>query len=242
MSEKIPNRVRSIRNWQTPDIDALSRYREDFVARASEEWIGFFRSRNNQRAWNLSIKPTTARAMADMLGAFELGAHQVYSKMGYSADEIEVLQSYRFFIGKHDLPSSIDNGSIGVIFAYDANKRFLIDIPRLLAMAESALGNDGYSPYIIPELNQDSSREMLALELCELAGVEEAAHSLFHEHHPDQYDKTFHYPERSDVYNHFIQPVENAALKWKRNYILRFMPDFAQGFAEFEEKMSSGAI
>lgn len=176
--------------------------------------------------------------MADMLGAFELGAYQVYSKVGYSDEEIEDLQSYRFVIGSHNLPSAVENGSIGVIFAYDAEKRFLIDIPRLYLMAESALKNDGYSPYINGELNPDSIRPMLALELCELAGIEEAAHSLFHEHHPDEYIATLNYPERSDVYNHFIQPVERAALKWKRNYALRFMPDIAQGFVDFENGLA----
>lgn len=241
MSERIPNRVRTIRNWATPDLDSLTNLRETLVPKIAEEWLPYFQSRENQAHWNLKIGEETAQAMADMLGAFELGARQVYYKVGYSDEEIENLQSYRFVIGTHDIATATED-SIRTLFAYDEERRFLIDIPCLYSLAEFALNHGGYSPYVGLEHAHAAARPMSAMELCEISGVEEAAHSLFHEHHPIEFGHKIFDPEKSKNYNYISHPVERAALKWKRNYAIRFMPEFAQGFIDMENKLASGTI
>lgn len=201
---------------------------------------------DNQQAWELVINPEEAKAMAEMLGAFEFGVRQVYYKAGYTDEEIGTLKNFRFGIGSltnKRPPTDIRSTKIepAPIFAYNSsqgNQRFLIDVHYLYFFAKWGLKNEGYVPAMHAEFADNPPRSMHALEFCELAGVEEAAHSLLFEHHPVEALLESQSDEPYPSGRHFQNRAERRALKWKRNYAIRFIPDFAQGFIDFENGLS----
>lgn len=126
-------------------------------------------------------------------------------------------------------------------FTYHLENGFYAFVDTLDIAMRYAMNNQGAAPISPIEVND--KRKLNILQLFELVGVEEAAHSLFVTHYPNLAQRDFPVdPFQSLLQKHFQHPAEKKALKWKRNYALRFFPEIAQDLVDFENQLASGAI
>lgn len=242
MSEILHPHVQKLGNWTFKDGNSLEQERIRYIAGNAERRSRFFQDENNQQRWGLQISQEEGLTIATMICAFEFGVRQVYSKVGYSDEEINGLANFRIGIGsltkpEHKLNSTTSQSRSVVVFGYqytNTNGVFIADIHNLHTMAQYALSRRGESPITFAEIN----RRIHIYQYCELTGIEEAAHSLFIVHHYSRSPQLNLVNGPLPPEEHFKLPAEKAALKWKRNYALRFMPDFAQGFVDFENGLA----
>lgn len=224
--------IHSLGNWPLPDKRAVDDFRPNFISQRARKWIETLSDPQVQSQLRASMSDSAIGNVSVAIGAFELGVWQVYRKVGYSDAEVVALIAQQMNLRRSVHPLNTD------IFAYHTEKGFMIYVDALDIAMRYAIANYGNSP--VKPIELLDIREMNALQVFELAGVEEAAHSLYTTHHPGSAikDQVID-PSDSLTQRHFRHPIERAALKWKRNYALRFMPsDVAQGFVDFENGLA----
>ncbi len=228
-------RVHRLGEWSLRSKQELDAFRPQFITNRYNHWVEKLSDPSTQRMLNARISDESIANLSVALGAFELGVWQVYRKVGYTDPEALALLEAQMNLQRAKHPFNTDT------FTYHVENGFYAYVDVLDIAMRYAIDNQGTAPITPIEVNHD--RKLNILQLFELIGVEEAAHSLFVTHHPDIAQKDFPVDHlQSLLQKHFQHPAERKGLKWKRNYALRFFPDVAQDLVDFENILSSGPI